>query len=111
MSRLLGIVETRVDLFALELQEEKLRLVQVLIWASATVFLAAAALIMLTLLVLLAFWHDPEQRFIAVVVIFLLYLLGSIYSGISLNKRLKREAMPFAETLGQLKKDRACCKD
>ena len=109
--RLIGMVETRVELFSLELQEEKLRLVHILIWASATVFLAATSLIMLTGLVLFAFWQDPSQRLIAMAVMAVLYLAGSVYSAVVLNKRLKREAMPFAETLGQLKKDRACFKN
>ena len=110
-SRLLGMVETRVELFSLELQEEKLRLIQILIWASAAVFLMSTALILLTGLVLLMCWQDPFNRLIALAVMCLLYFAGAIGAALALTRQLKREAMPFAETLGQLKKDRACFKN
>ena len=110
-SRLLGTVETRVELFALELHEEKLRLVEILIWASATIFLAATSLIMLTFMVLLVFWENPTYRLIAMGTMCLLYLSGAVGSGFLLKRKLKTGAKPFASTLGQLYKDRECLKN
>ncbi|MBI3849970.1 MAG: phage holin family protein [Verrucomicrobia bacterium] len=101
----LALAQNRVELFAVELREEKCRLIEALLWASALIALGMMTLALLTLLVVILFW--PEDRVAAVLVLSLLYLLATILAWRGLRLRLA-QSTPFSGTLGEFKKDRAC---
>lgn len=96
-------LETRVDLFALELQEEKIRFAHIILWTCAAVFLTALSLIMVTLSVILLI--RPELREEAIIVFTILYLIGAGVSCYQLYKCLYKSEKPFADTIDQLKRD------
>lgn len=52
----LALLHTRLALLAVELEEEKRRLLRVLAWGAVTVFLGCVGLVFLAGLVVLAFW-------------------------------------------------------
>lgn len=52
----LALLHTRLALLAVELEEEKRRLLRVLAWGAITVFLGCVGLVFLAGLVVLAFW-------------------------------------------------------
>jgi uncharacterized membrane protein YqjE len=104
---LIQLVETRVELFALELKEQRLKLVEVLVLTSVSVFLGGLSLVMVTITVIFATWENPQARLIALLLMTLFYIAGTVAAGIRLNHVLRHAEAPFAETLGQLKKDRA----
>ncbi len=97
----LGIVQNRLELIAVEFREEKSRVVGLLVWGGALVFLAFQALtaIMLTLVVL---YRDQATYIFGGFAAF--YLIGAIVAFALLRSKLK--APPFGETINQLKKDR-----
>ena len=101
----LALAQNRVELFAVELREEKCRLVEAIIWASAVVAFGMMTLTLLTLLVVVLFWH--EARVAALVTLSLLYLLAMVLAWRGLRSRLIRTST-FSGTLGEIKKDRAC---
>jgi uncharacterized membrane protein YqjE len=100
------VVESRVELFAVECQEQKIRLVQILIWTSVAVFLGGLSLVMVTITVLFMFWKDPQARLLAMGVMTLLYMGTAAYAAMRLNRVLKELSIPFSDSLSQLKKDR-----
>ncbi|MDX6766136.1 MAG: phage holin family protein [Candidatus Methylacidiphilales bacterium] len=104
---LLGVVEARVELFAVEWQEQKIRLVEILVLTSVAVFLGGLALVMLTITVLFACWSDPQTRLIAMIVMTALYAAVAGAAAWRLNQVLKNLSVPFSETLSQFKKDRS----
>jgi uncharacterized membrane protein YqjE len=103
---LLGSVQDRVQLLGVELQEEKQRLVQILVWLAAIVALGFLALIFASLVLVLAFWDTA--RLATVVGLALAYLTGLIVLVISFKRYLARQPTPFKATLSELRDDRAC---
>lgn len=104
---LLGIIHNRIELLGIELKEEKTRLISVLVWGIAGVFLAVITVIMLTLTIVSLF---PEDNLpLALGVCTLVYLVATIASFLIAKKRIKNPT-PFEETVNQLKKDRAWLK-
>ncbi len=97
-------VETRLDLFALELQEEKIRFVHIVLWLCAAVFLTAISLVMVTLTVVMAV--GEEHKTLAMIICSALYVVGAIVSGSKLYQCLYQSQQPFSETISQLKQDR-----
>jgi len=102
---LLATAENRIELFAVELQEEKCRMVEVLLCVGAVAALALMALTMITLTVVFLFWET--ERLAALGVLSLLYLLGTTLAWRALGGRLRTHS-PLAGTLSELRKDRAC---
>jgi uncharacterized membrane protein YqjE len=82
-------------------------LVEVLVLTSVSVFLGGLSLVMVTITVIFATWENPQARLIALLLMTLFYIAGTVAAGIRLNYVLRHTEAPFAETLGQLKKDRA----
>lgn len=101
----LALAQKRVELFAVELREEKCRLVETVIWASAVMAFGMMTLTLLTLLVVVLFWH--EARIAALIILSSLYLLATFVAWRGLRARLNRTST-FSGTLGEIKKDRAC---
>jgi uncharacterized membrane protein YqjE len=103
---LLGLVESRLQLFALELQSEKLRLAGLLCWLSLAVALGGAALFLFTAALALYLWET--SRFAG------LLAMGGVLTGAAaaifwrLRARLKKGPPPFTDTIAEFKKDRAC---
>ena len=103
---LIGSAHDRLELLAVELHEEKFRLIQIFIWISAIVFLAMLAVIFASMAVVVMFWETSR---IAVVC----WLAGGysaalLVVGLGFQRFLKRQPKPFAGTLSELRQDREC---
>ncbi len=103
---LLGSAHDRLELLAVELHEEKFRLIQVFIWISAIVFLTLLALVFVSLAVVVVFWDTA--RLTAIGTLAGGYTLGLIGTIIGFRRYLRTQPRPFAATLGELKHDRTC---
>ncbi len=98
----IGAVQNRFELLALEWEEERARLTELLVWAAGLVFMAVMAAILLTLTVILLF---PEDRRVYVAAGFaVIYALGAFFAWRGLQKLVRRE--PFAETIEQANRDK-----
>lgn len=108
LGKLLGTVlsslQNRAELFALELREEKYRLINLIFLAGLVLFLGVVAFLLL--LTVFIFLIPEEHRMPIAAVVGVLCLVGSILSAIQLKKRLKNRA--FSETVDQIKKDFEC---
>ena len=97
----LSVVQNRLELLAVELREEKTRLVSMAVWAGAMVLLGFLSLVAVMFTLTLVFW---EQR-IAVMGGFCgFFVIATLVAFFMLRSKFK--APPFAETISQLKKDR-----
>lgn len=102
----LGLVQSRLQLFALELQDEKLRLVDTLLWLGAGISIGGLGLLVGTAALALYVW---EQAGYAGLICLAGVLLGvGALILFRLREYLQRETPPFADTLGEFGKDRAC---
>jgi uncharacterized membrane protein YqjE len=102
----LSALHTRGELFITELEEEKTRVVELLIWAMAAGFLGMMFLALLTGVVIFLFPRD--LRIYAGAGFCLLYLAGAIVALLNLKALIKTGPPPFNDTINELKKDRAC---
>lgn len=103
--RLLGsLAHSRLDLFLLELKEERIRVVDALLLVVMGVVCAVMALVLFTFTLVVIFW---EQRVLVLVVLTLLYGVAASAAFLVLRERL-RQWNSFSATLEQFKKDRAC---
>jgi uncharacterized membrane protein YqjE len=97
----MGALQNRGELFMVELQEEKSRLIQMIIRGIGALFLAMMTALLITGAVI--FLIPEEYRMWAVIGFAALYLGGTIWAIMSLKALLKR--IPFGDTMAEFKKD------
>ena len=103
---LLAAAQGRLELFALELHEEKLRLIQTFIWITAAIFAAVLVVTFASLTVVYAFWETA--RLAALGSLTLIYAAALVGIVVSFRRFLSRQPTPFAATLSEIAADRAC---
>jgi len=96
-----GALHNRVELLAVELEEEKGNLLEMVLLGVGVLFLVMLGLVMLTATII---YLIPEQyRIWGLVGFTVLYLGGAVAAVLALKGVLKNK--PFAETIRQIKKD------
>ena len=98
----LGILRTRLELFGVELQEEKQRQIELMLLAGGVLLLALLALVLFTGVLVLV---SPHPAWVAAG-LGVIYLLAAMLLLLRLKRRLRAE--PFSESIRQLKKDLEC---
>jgi uncharacterized membrane protein YqjE len=101
----LSSVHNRVELFALELQEEKLRLVRLLLWTGAALFSIFLAITIITIAIVMAF---PDHSLLVLIIFGVLYAAIAAGTCVKLRNEMKDAPPPLAETIAELKKDVEC---
>ncbi|GDY22519.1 hypothetical protein LBMAG56_38660 [Verrucomicrobiota bacterium] len=101
----LALAQSRLELFSVELQMEKVRLVELLILAAMVVALGLMTLTMLTFTLVFLFWETARMP--VLIVVSVAYLGGTLFAWRALKVRLAARSA-FSGTLGEIKKDRAC---
>ena len=107
LETLLAAVQTRVELLACEVQEEKCRLVEALLCAAAVAAFGMMTLTMVTFTLVVLFWENG--RLPVLIGLSLAYLCGTAFAFSALRRRLRKRTA-FAGTLGELETDRSCLK-
>ncbi len=103
---LLASVQDRIELVSLELQEEKLRLIQTFIWISAAIFASMMALTFASLALVYLFWESARLAVLGGLA--LAYAGAAVAIIVALRRFLARQPRPFAATIEELKQDREC---
>ena len=101
-------VENRIELFLVELREERLLVFEALLLGCAAAVLGFMALLTVTVALVVIFWDSA--RVPVLVVLSACYSLGTIGVLWRLKTRLRNRS-PFSATLDELKKDRACLEE
>lgn len=103
---LFASAQQRLELFALELHEEKLRAVQLFIWLSVAVFAGGLGLIFASVTAVYLFWETA--RLPVLITLTLVYLFVAVAAAWAARRCLKRLPKPFEASLAELRSDRAC---
>ena len=103
---LLATVQDRLELFSVELHEEKLRLVQTFIWISAALFTGMLTVMFASLTLVFLFWDSARLAVLGGLTV--LYAGAMVAIIIAFRRYLARQPRPFAATLHELGEDRAC---
>ena len=98
-----SIFKNRAELAALEMKEEKSRLIAAAVWGGIFIFSSFLAIIAIAFTLLFAFW---EQRLYVAIGFLVFCVIGAMIAFLLVKRRLKTP-MPFAESIAQFKKDRA----
>src|SRR5260221_8049030 len=103
LKTLVNLLENRLELFLVEVQEERVRLVEVLLLAAMGGLAALMTLILITLTVVVIFWEN--HRVLVLVLFTLAYAAAAAVAFWTLPSRLN-PWRAFTATLEQIKKDR-----
>ena len=100
----LGLLHSHVELFGIELQEQKARTVSLLLFAGLALVFALLLLIGLSALVLILFWDT--YRLTAIIGLCIFYTLAALFCALRLKAAIFDESSPFHATLEELANDR-----
>lgn len=103
LSTLISIVTTRVELLGNELQEERLRLLQMLTFALLALSCFGLAILLLTIFVVVLFWD--EHRLAAIGALSFLFFTLGLLMAMLLRGKMREKSKLFAATLAELAKD------
>ena len=106
---LLATAQYRLELFSVELQEEKFRLIQIFIWISAAVFTGMMAIAFASLTLVYLFWESARLAVLGGLTVFYAGALVAVV--IAFRRFLARQPSPFSATRQELGADRACIRN
>jgi uncharacterized membrane protein YqjE len=101
---LLSFAETRARLAATELEEQAVRLTEILVWILAALFFFGVALVFAAVLIVLLFW-DSNRLLAAGLLAALFFGCGAAAAFIS-RARMRERPRFLAATLAELEQDR-----
>lgn len=103
-STLLGMAQTRLDLLALDLEEDRAHLMSLLVLAMVAMFCLGIATVLATVLLIAACWD--EHRLLALGVLAGFYLVAGLGAWARAQHKLKMKPSLFSASLAELKSDR-----
>lgn len=105
LSTLTSIVSTRLELLANELQEERLRLTQMLLFALVALFCFGMGILLLAVFIVVLFWDD--HRLAALGTLSAIFLALGMLMAMLLRSLARAKSRLFSASLAELAKDRA----
>jgi uncharacterized membrane protein YqjE len=102
-------VQDRLELFAIEVQEEKFRLIRTFVWISAAVFSGMMAVAFASLAVVYLFWEGARLAVLAGLAV--LYTGAFVAIVIAFRRFLARQPDTFQATRQEIAEDRACIRN
>ncbi len=102
---LVALLQTRLELLVTELEEERIRLLQLLFWAAGALFFFGVGILLLTILLVAVFW-DSSHRITAIVVLAGVFLAAGIGMAIAVRNRMHERSRLFSVSLDELAKDK-----
>lgn len=104
LSTVTSIASTRLELLANELQEERLRLTQMLLFTLFALFCFGVGILLLTAFIVVLFWDD--HRFAALGTLSAIFLALGTLMAIQLRSKAQARSRLFSASLAELTKDR-----
>lgn len=100
----LGLLHSHVELFGIELQEQKNRSLNMLLFAGLALVFALLLLLGLSALVLILVWDS--YRLAGVIGLCGFYAVATLFCALRLRDAITDETSPFSATLEELARDR-----
>jgi uncharacterized membrane protein YqjE len=103
---LLDLAQTRLELLAVDLEEDRLRVMRLAFVSFLMLFFFFLGVVLITLLIIIAFWDQYQLLTIGLIAILYFILAGAL--GIYLMRQLKGKSRPklFSASLAEIMKDR-----
>jgi len=106
---LLGAAQTRLEIFATEIEEERVRLEQLLLVALGAAFCLGMAMVLSVTFVMIYFWDT--HRLLTAGLLAMAFMGMAAALGLILRARVKTRPKPFAITRSELAKDSAMLRE
>lgn len=103
---LFALLQTRAELFTVELQEEKLRAINLLMWLTIALALGVAGILMTAAIVGFFIWE--KAGYLGVTGFAVALLAGAAGLLLMLRRRILHGEPPFATTIAEIGKDLSC---
>src|SRR3981189_1686136 len=100
----LAVVQTRIEIFASEIDEERTRLARIAVLAAVAALCIALAVILLGFYLVVLFWDT--DRLLAMGVLAGVFAVGGIAACLGLRAAVSRRPKFLSATLAELRKDR-----
>lgn len=100
---LLDILQTRLDLLSNEMEEERLRIGQMLLFGSVAMFFFGMAIMLLTVFVVVVFWDSYRLLVLGGFVV--LYLVAGLLVLNALRRVARERSKLFSASLAELAED------
>ena len=101
---LVAILRTRFELVATELEEERIRLLQLLFWAAGALFFFGVGILLVVVLLVAVFWDS--YRIIAIVTLAIIFLGAGVGMAFVVRRLMLARPKLFSSSLDELAKDR-----
>jgi uncharacterized membrane protein YqjE len=98
-----ALVQTRVEIFASEVDEERTRIARILVLAVTALFCIGLAVVLGVLLVAVLFWEN--NRLPALGVLTGVFALGGLVALLAARSEIRKRPKFLATTLAELRKD------
>lgn len=106
---LLTMCRSRLELFTVELQEEKLRLISLLLWAGLAAALGFTGVFIA--LVTLALWLWTAAGYLGLIGLAVVTLIAAAAILQAIRKKIQTGPQPFANTVAEFRKDGECLRN
>ena len=101
----LAVVQTRIEIFASEIDEERTRLARIAVLAAVAALCIALAVILLVFYLVVLFWDT--DRLLAIGALAGVFAVGGIAACLGLRAAISQRPKFLSATLAELRKDRA----
>ena len=103
VATLIDIGATRLELAATEYEEERLRLLQLLISTITTLLLLSMTVLLATTFVIVLMWDS--HRLLAIGMLVMAFALATVLSALGWRRRLSQQPVFMAATVAELQRD------
>lgn len=100
----IGLMHSHIELFGIELQEQKARTLHLLLFAGLALVFALLLLTALSALVLIVLWDS--YRLVGIIGLCVFYFLALVFFALRMRAAIFDESSPFSATLEELANDR-----
>lgn len=99
----IALLQNRLELLSVEIEEQKVRLVRLLILAGAAIFCGNTAL--LTISAAIVVLAGVRARLAVLIGLSVVYLLVAVWAFLALRRELRSAPRPFQDSVSELEKD------
>ena len=101
---LVSLLRTRFELLATEIEEERVRFVQLLFWAALALFFFALGIVLLVILYVAVFWDS--YRITAIVTLAIVFFAAGAGAAVAVRNRILARPKLFSASLAELARDK-----
>jgi uncharacterized membrane protein YqjE len=98
-----ALVQTRIEIFASEIDEERTRLARIAVLAVVAAFCLGLGVVLFVLLIAVVFWEN--NRLLAIAVLAGFFVLGGLAALLALRSAVRQRPKFLSATLAELRKD------